>query len=166
MRKIGRKSAEDRGAALLPGAPPPDPPDDLAEPERALWRKITASLPADWFGAANHPLLKNYVRHVHSADLLSRDIAERRAEIEQARQAEAQATEPKDIARARTVRLQLEKSVRSLLASYNYQSDRVMRLATKMRLSQMSRYKRADAAFAAPKDTPKPWEDWRGFKRQ
>jgi hypothetical protein len=58
------------------------------------------------------------------------------------------------------LQVQLQKALRRMLQAHGYESDRVVRLATKLRLSQMSRYRRADAAFAAPKDIHKPWTDW------
>lgn len=166
MAGRGRKSPEARAAALLPGERLP-PPDSLAEPERATWLKITGAMPGDWFSPSNAPLLVQYVRHVHSADLIAQDITRLRAEIADARANESLATEPKAIARARQSRLALEKILLRTLRSHGYEGDRVMRLSQKLRLSQLSRYTRADAAAAATaKATLRPWLDWANGPRQ
>jgi hypothetical protein len=123
-------------------------------------------LPCDWISSSNAPLLKNLCRHIHSSDLLAADIVRRREEVEQARRLESEATDLKAKGRVRYTRLQLEKSLRSLLTMHGYQSDRVVRLSTKLRLTMQSRYRRADAAATATaKSTSRPWTDW-GSGRQ
>jgi hypothetical protein len=150
----------------MPGRPPPPAPPDLDPAEADIWNAIVASLPADWITGGSAPLLTNLCRHVHNANLLAADIGSRREDIDQARQLDSAASEPKAISRARALRLSLEKSLRSLLTAHGYQSDRITRLSTKLRLSQQSRY-RADAAGRATAREPlRPWEDWKGYKRQ
>jgi hypothetical protein len=170
MAGRGRKSPEALAAALLPGQWP-EPPDDLAEPEAAIWTSVTTSLPSDWFSPPNFPLLKLYCQHVHSADLISADITRWRAEIAQAdaRLSEARARVPPDqkvINREQQLRLQLAKVMRQQLSAHGSQSGHVARLAQKLRLSQKSRYARPDGAAAATaRTTSQPWLDWPGGRQ-
>jgi hypothetical protein len=160
MAGRGRKSAEALGAPYFPGARFAAPVD-LDPAERAIWNRIVDGLPGDWFSSSNEPLLKNLCRHIRNSDLLAIDIGRYRQDVEQARQREAAASEPKAIAREQRLRMQLETLLRRTLVSHGYQSDRVVRLSTKLRLSKMAQYQRADAAAAAPKSDNRPWEDWR-----
>jgi hypothetical protein len=68
-----RTSAENEAmrslVAIIPGSGRSPPPDDLGEHERRLWEQTVSSMPATWFPAACHPLLKCYVRHAHAAEL-------------------------------------------------------------------------------------------------
>jgi hypothetical protein len=77
MAKRGPKSAADQSGPIIPGARL-EAPADLQPAEQAIWTKIVGSLPADWFGSGNLPLLKQYCRHIHNADLISTDIIRRR----------------------------------------------------------------------------------------
>src|SRR4051794_18011492 len=86
MAKTGRKSAEDRGSPLLPGAPPPRPPSDLSPSERKIWTTIVGTLPSDWVTSANSFLLKQLVRHVHNGDWLAIDVSRCRQDLAEARQ--------------------------------------------------------------------------------
>jgi hypothetical protein len=112
------------------------------------------------------------VRHCYSADAVSADIGRQRKEMTEAstrvREARAQVPpEPKAVARELRLQMQLQKLLTRSLQAHGFQSDRVCRLAQKLRLSQVYRYSRADAAAAAPKsDMPKPWDDWEGGRRQ
>jgi hypothetical protein len=67
MAKRSRKTAADLINPLMPGARA-GPPGDLDPAEQATWTTIVESLPADWFGSGNLPLLKQYCRHIHNAD--------------------------------------------------------------------------------------------------
>ena len=170
MAGRGRKSAEALGAPILPGSWLPAPPD-LAPEEAEIWVAVTTNLPNDWFDPGNAPLLKQYVRHVHSADLISADIARWRDELAQvdARLREERSRVPPDqkaISREQQLQLQLQKVVRQQLSAHGNQSGHIARLAQKLRLSQKSRYARPDAAAAARKSSfPAPWTDW-GTGRQ
>src|SRR3954468_16410431 len=118
MAGRGRKSLNARAVPVLPGRWP-EPPNDLAEPEAAIWIAVTTSLPPDWFSPPNFPVLKQFCRHSHSCDLLAADISLWRAELAQAadRLSEARAKvppDPKAIGREMRLRLQLQKTVRQL----------------------------------------------------
>ena len=66
MMKPGKPSAASLQVApvavLSPGRPAA--PDDLKDRERAHWRTITASMPADYFRREHLPQLRDYVRHL------------------------------------------------------------------------------------------------------
>jgi hypothetical protein len=167
MTKMGRKSAEDRGSPILPGAPPPPPPGDLTEPEREIWSQITNTLPSDWISDTNAFLLRQLCRHVSNGDLLAVDISRCREEIAEARQRKAVTSEPKAKARERTQVLALERSLLRLLRAHGYESDHAMRLATKLKITMKSKYFRNDAAAAATaRPVLRPWRDWHGGRSQ
>ena len=46
----------------------PPPPAGLSDAEAAVWRDVTASLPAEWFRPEQLPLLAQYCRHVVAAN--------------------------------------------------------------------------------------------------
>jgi hypothetical protein len=145
--KPGRKSAAELAVGpIIPGARP-SPPDDLEPAEQATWREITASLPADWFTAETIPMLRELCRHIHYAAELAKDITRLR----------------KLESNART-----DAMLRDVLRAHALQSERIGNISTKLRLTKLSRYARADAAYSASKDAgpyPKPWTDW-GSGRQ
>ena len=76
--KRGRKS----GASLetvvsVTGKPArPAAPDCLTANQAAVWQMVVKSMPADWFGAETHPLLKQYCRHVITAREVDKLISE------------------------------------------------------------------------------------------
>jgi hypothetical protein len=148
VTKLGRKSAEDRGP-IIPGAEHrPPPPDDLDPAEQAHWLAITGALPWDWFNSGSAPLLKQLCRHIFNADELAQDIARLRGELAVA--------EPKARPHA------LRELLRAQRAA-GFESDRIVSLSTKLKLTQKSRYARNDAAHAAVRGTataPPPWTDW------
>jgi hypothetical protein len=145
MAKPGPKSSAELLAPIIPGAESrPPPPADLQPAEQAHWIAIAAALPADWFNGGSAPLLKQLVRHINNADLLAQDIAQARGALA--------AGEPK----ARSALLQA-------LRCHASESDRIVSLSTKLRLTKLSRYARADAAHAAARNagsSPDPWTDW------
>jgi hypothetical protein len=140
VTKLGRKSAEDLGP-IIPGVEHrPPPPDDLQPEEQAHWVAITGALPADWFNGGSWPLLKQLCRHIHNSDLLAADIAQLRAEPEVD-----------------------TKALRQALRMHAAESDRIVSLSTKLKLTQKSRYARNDAAYAGARgaaSSPDPWTDW------
>jgi hypothetical protein len=148
VTKLGRKSAEDLGP-IIPGAERrPPPPDDLDPAERAHWIAITGALPADWFNGGSAPLLKQLCRHIHNANELAKDIAQLRGELAVA--------EPKARPSALRELLRVQRS-------HGFESDRIVSLSTKLKLTLKSRYGRNDAAYAGVKGTatsPPPWTDW------
>jgi hypothetical protein len=64
-----RMGAENRAAQLYKTrGKPPEPPHDLPEPARDLWRTIVGSLPADYFPAFSQPALGLYCRALVEAE--------------------------------------------------------------------------------------------------
>jgi len=96
-----------------------------------IWRRVVESLPSDWFGGANAALLKAYCRHARHCDLLAIDMSQRRDEIAEARRLESEASEPKAVERARTLRTQIERVLHRTMRLHGSESERLMRLATK-----------------------------------
>ena len=118
----------------------PEPPDELTPQQAEEWREIVDRMPVDWFRREIHPLLCSYCRHVinarHIAGLIEAahdlDIGDRKALMRFNR----------------------------LLGMQERQSSALMGLATRMRLTNQSRYTASSAATAAKGGTTgKPlWE--------
>ena len=135
MLQRGRKSAESLSLVRVGVGERPEPPARLSAPERDIWREITAGKPADWFGADNLPLLEHYC----AAILASRQIAER---------LRATSTECLD-------------DYERLISLATKVGGQLATLATKMRLTQQSRYNEKTASTAANRGAAaarKPWE--------
>jgi hypothetical protein len=98
-------------------------PSDLSVAELALWRETVASKPAEWFGADSVPVLKEYVRAAVTCDLLDLKVKEVMDEGEVG-------------------------EVKTVLDMRDKESKRVANLATKLRLTQQSRYTPQAAATA------------------
>jgi hypothetical protein len=144
------KSAAERIAPIMPGARPP-PPADLTAEEQAHWVKIVGSLPTDWFGPANFPLLRELCRHIAYAGWLAQDITRLRRKLA-------------DLDGDEMASRQAESALSRSLRLHGKQSEHIGTISTRLRLTQRSRYGRADAAGSASRDAgnyPKPWEDWR-----
>ena len=141
MGERGPKSAEElmvtaSSAALVQRM---EPPDELwRDEECAVWRQVVEALPADWFSPADAPLLVQYCRHVVQA----RRVAQLIRQMEHT-----------------SAPLDLDAWTR-LMRAQDAQSAAVARLATKMRLSQQSRYGARAAHTAARRGTrgKAPWE--------
>lgn len=73
MAKRGRKSASQLtvGVQQFQESPTmvqrPDAPYDLTDTETDVWWTTVNAMPADWFPAETHALLKQYCRHVVTA---------------------------------------------------------------------------------------------------
>lgn len=129
---MSRKSA----AALSVTTGAPDarvaPPADLTEQETVLWREVVDSKPAEWFGEDSVPVLKEYVRAAVMCDRLAGLID--------------------------TALLEGKPTVGDLLLARDRESRRAANLATKLRLTQQSRYTPQAAATADRKAGGKrPW---------
>jgi hypothetical protein len=122
----------------------------ILEPaQQARWVEIVGSLPPDWFGPANFPLLRQLVRHIGFADDLTADISRLRSVL-------ATATDSKELRQAAI-------ALQHALRAHGFQSQHIASLSGKLRLTQRSKYARADAAYSASKDggyRKRPWEDW------
>lgn len=130
-----RKSAA--SLSIVPrvsGAAGVDEPVDLSPAERELWRGIVASKPAEWFGPDSVPVLKEYVRAALMCDRLA-EVVERALG----------SGDPDQIKPALDMR--------------DKESRRAVTLATKLRLTQQSRYTPDKAAVADKRASGKrPWQ--------
>ena len=131
---MSRKSS----AALVVVPPSPqtlvEPPGDLTEAEAALWRAVVESKPREWFGEDSLPLLKEYVRAATMCDRLD----------------------------GRIKLLEVDGSVadvRLVLDMRDKESRRTASLATKLRLTQQSRYTPLSANTANNRASGRrPWQ--------
>jgi hypothetical protein len=132
---MARKSA----AALSIVRPPSEDgqdgvPQDLSAAERALWVEIVESKPSDWFGPDSKPILKEYVRAAVACDLLAGKVSE--------------ALGGNDAG-----------EVKFMLDLRDREVRRAASLATKLRLTQQSRYGARSAARADARAPGKrPWQ--------
>jgi hypothetical protein len=112
----------------------PQAPETLDAAGRALWTEIVESKPADWFGPDSLPILEEYVQAVgmcrHLAGMVDR----------------AMGAGDDDLLKQR-------------LDMRDKESRRAVSLATKMRLTQQSRYGARDAERADRKAKgARPWQ--------
>lgn len=141
MGQRGRKSGASLSviAGTIDGRP--RAPDDLTEDQRQVWDRTAGTESADFFrSAASQQLLKEYCRHVVTAGKLSRMIdAIERMDI----------LTPTDGAAYETLLKLRDRETKAL-------SDK----ATKLRLTNQSRYTPQAAATAAKKGATerKPWQ--------
>lgn len=132
MVKPGPKSAAEMLVVSINSIPRVRAPESLPETQRARINALVASKPADWFQAADMPLLIELARHMDRADKLD---------------AEMQALEVDDL-----------EGFRWLQPLANAESTRIQSLMRSLRLTPQSRY-RADSAKAnALPPGPRPWE--------
>jgi hypothetical protein len=143
MAQRGRKSAASLSIVSVLGNKRPAPPEELTEEEAEEWRAIAGRMPPDWFTRESHPLLAAYCRHIVAARLLAKDI-ERFSRF------------PPEV-RLASDGIELYDRLRKMA---DRESRVITTLATKMRLSQQSRYTENRAATAAnrSKTVSKPWE--------
>lgn len=129
MDQRGRKSLENLTVITTLPGQRPEPPDTLTAAEADLWRAVVATKPSDWFDAGSLPILADYCRACVQQDGLARAINK---------------CETPDI---------------NLIRLFDTMAKLKATLATKMRLSQQSKY-RADAAEVASRKVgpTKPWE--------
>jgi hypothetical protein len=73
VAKRGRKTAgELEKVESIPARP--EPPSDLTEFEKEVWRKAASGLPADWFGDETLDLLRLYCRHMLMFEELTDEV--------------------------------------------------------------------------------------------
>jgi hypothetical protein len=134
----GRKSASALAVvSAIPGQRP-EPPEALSEAEADIWRRVAATKPHDWFTPDTYPLLAEYCRATVAANQIASELSKIKVV-------------PKNGDKFRrwlALRDRQDKTAR-LLAT----------LATKMRLSQQSRYTEKTADTAARRIAgSRPWE--------
>lgn len=129
------KAAQEVQSLVLPGQRLAAP-RHLSTDQRSIWRAIVNRLPADWFTAENMPLLTAYCRHIDNGNRLAKAIAA-----------------ITDLASDESDRLHKMAEREARAASS---------LATRMRLTQQSRYNALSANTAAKNSGTaerKPWEN-------
>src|SRR5262245_1162934 len=117
--KQGQKSAAelDTMVAVIDAVERPKCPHDLGDEEAEIWFGIINRMPADWFPTEKHPSLTQYCRHAVQA----RKVAEL---IDRA------SSDPN---------LEIGDYVR-LLRMQGHESRAIAMMATKLRISQQTRY--------------------------
>ncbi len=151
MGSRGRKSAAELG--VIQGIPErPKPPDELTSAQAEEWRAVVARMPVNWFPREIWPLLTQYCRHICNARHIARLI---------------EAAHDLDIGDRKAL-----MRFNRLLGMQERQSNALAGLATRIRLSNQSRYTPSSAAAQAKGgsgvklwETPgapegsAPWED-------
>jgi hypothetical protein len=142
MEQRGIKSVAALATAVvhLPGRWP-EPPKGMSEAQQGAWKAIVATKPADWFGPDTYPLLVEYIRAAEQADVLARELQE--FDPEWLRDEDGL------------------KRYDRLSKLQDAKAGSLARLATKMRLSQQSRYATKVAHTAAERagsSAAKPWQ--------
>lgn len=113
-----------------------EPPAELNEEQREEFSRIVASYPMDWFDNASLPLLLAFVRHNYEERRLGKVLSEFPTEMLRTEEGLA--------------------AYNKLSMNHERQSKAASTLATKMRLTQLSRY-RADKVVKKPAGA-KLWE--------
>jgi len=142
MVKRGRQSA-DAAAVVITGAfgLRPDPPSELTDLQAEIWRETTSSEPADFFNTATlRGLLADYCRH--------RDAAQKVSEVINVFQSEWLKNS------------EGAKRYHELLKMRDLETRAAAGIATKLRLTNQSRYTPMAAATASRNVAKgqKPWE--------
>ena len=122
----------------------PEPLPHLTEDEAAIWREVVVTKPADWFMRDSQPLLAAYCQAV----VMHRDLAGLwHLAIASSKSA--------DVAE----RLSGMASLKDLNGMVAKSANLAAALATKLRLTQQSRYTPQAANTASKKSGPlRPWE--------
>jgi hypothetical protein len=136
MGSRGKKSVGELSVVAL-SARRPEPPAELTAAEAVIWGAVVGTKPPDWFAADSFPLLVAYCRAIAVSNGLARAIST----FDDEGLSDAQALAQYDKL------LQMQERQCRLIAS----------LATRMRLSQQSRFDRKKAGASAPPGPP-PWE--------
>lgn len=140
MGERGRKSTASLSVISGGADRRPEPPSDLTKHEAEVWQATVAHEAADIFGtAALQQLLKEYCRHVIAAARLSLVIEAHMS------------TTDSDLG---------IKDLDCLLKMRDRETKAIADLATKLRLTNQSRYTPKAAATAAKKSSEarKPWQ--------
>jgi hypothetical protein len=133
MQQRGRKSSDSLSVVRVAPTERVSPPERLAPSEAAIWREIVSSKPADWFGSDNLPLLEHYCTMVAESQRVASQL--------------------------RLVSPECLDDYERLISLQTKIGGQLASLATKMRLTQQSRYGARAAATASDRTpTRKPWE--------
>lgn len=140
MRTRGRKSSAALAVVTtLPGQRP-EPPAELTDEQADEWRAVVGRMPSDWFTRETHELLANYCRHVTKARTLAKAIDGFDPEW---------LVDEDGLKRFDKLTQMAEREGRAMSS-----------LATRMRLTQQSRYNPAAANTSSSKSGSgdKPWQ--------
>ena len=114
------------------------PSKSLTARQKELWEEIVLSKPASWFDQSTAPLLSGYVKAIASHETLAS-----RSDVIEATLADG------DL-----------KTLNRIHAMIERQARLIQTFATKLRLTQQSRYTAATAAVVAGKASgPRPWDE-------
>ena len=136
----GRKSAASLSVIRGHGASRPGPPDELTEDQAAEWRVIVGRMPADWFTRETHPLLVDLCRHIVRSRVIAGKI---------------DSFDPEWLMQDEGAR-----AYDRLCAMGERETRMMASLATKMRLTQQSRYNAQSASTAERKGSNEPSHPW------
>lgn len=142
MATRGKASAAALATPAAPAGRRPSPPGGLTKAQAAEWKAVVDRMPPDWFTRETHALLTQYVRHVENAAKLGEALGGFPAEL-----------------------LHTEAGVDrydKLTKLHEREGRALSSLATRLRLTQQSRYNPASANTAAKnagKTAKKPWEE-------
>ena len=139
MKQRGRKSLESVATVTPMPLRMVQPPEDLSAEECSVWARVAATKPSEWWDAGSVPLLAQYCRAVVQSELVAGLVAST---------GKAMLTDPDELGRY--------KELRKIQAAL---SGEMTSLATKMRLTQQSRYnaKNSDTAARKAGGPAKPW---------
>lgn len=138
MAKPGRQSSAALSVASSGFAAAPEPPNHLNKKESGVWREIVGTKPNDWFSEENLPLLEAYCQHV----ILYRTVGKR---LQKLRATHLDSSDDIDM-------------YDKLLKMSDREAKLLSSLATKMRLTQQSRYTTKAAGTANQSSgRKKPW---------
>jgi hypothetical protein len=158
MLRRGPKTPDEKRteSARIPGQKAPAP-GDLEPGAAVIWCAIVIRLPEDFFTSETVPILKAYCRHACFADYFAQEIARVRIAISAIESAMSQG-------KGSVRRLpKLRESLHSLHKMHGYETDHATTCATKLRLTNQSRYVRETAASKAHSTSnmgSPPWHDW------
>lgn len=139
MKQRGRKSAAQLATVTALPLRLLEAPSDLSAEEADVWAKVSATKPGEWWDAGSLPLLAQYCRATVQSDLVA-DLV--RTVSDNLR------TDPDELGRYKDLR-KIQAALTAELTS----------LATKMRLTQQSRYNAKNSDTASRKATGrKPWQ--------
>ena len=141
MVKRGRKSAAELSIVALNPITRPDPPGDITASQKKIWKSVVDGEPIDFFQtAALQDMLKNLVRHQDTANRVSGVVEE--FDIGWIKSDDG------------------EKKFANLLRLRDREASAASSLATKLRVTNQSRYTPKAAGTAARNETKlkKPWE--------
>jgi hypothetical protein len=128
--------------APLPGERRPEPPEELNPAEASEWREVVSRLPADWFPRESRQILVQYCRHVVRARVIAMLIDEIESDV---------------LRTVPGVRL-----YKILLGMARAESDVISNLATKMRITQQSRWQPKTAFSRTANSSESAREKWAG----